>query len=212
MSTTLAPALFALAACAPGRSAPGHAVLSNVVPVPAARSALFNLEPGSLGPILPSTHATQVALEAVLGGRYRVERIDNHGFELHVFLGKELLFYVIPNDDGTLFNVHVVSSKIAITEHPQWVIGSPFTDEAPLTSCECWGRHPVCFHTGDHVAVAFEVDCDRLGTPEERHVLHGVPIQRAVWNPKPFGGGDAGDGHSTSPPPSLSKIFEGDPP
>lgn len=168
-------------------------MLSNAVPGSGAKSgALFSLEPSSIGPITGATPANQRAIQDVVGSRYQVKSVDDRGLEFHVFLGDELLFYVIPNDDGSLFNVHCTSNKVAITEHPEWIIGAPLTNELPLDTCECWGSHPMCFHTGDHVALGFQVGCDNLETPAKRKALLGVPIQRAVWNPRAFGDGNGG--------------------
>ncbi len=195
--------VLALAGCAGGTAAAPETTLSNSAPGPRS-GALFVLEPASLGPITPSTRATLDAIQDAVGSRFVVKGIDDHGMEFHVFLGEELLFYVIPNDDGTLFNVHCTSPKVAIAEHPEWVIGAPFEHTDVLTSCECWGTHPMCFRSGDHVAVGFKIACDGLDSPAERKSLAGVPIQRAVWNPRPFGGGDGG---ATSPPPQKSILL-----
>jgi len=186
-----------LAGCS---SAPHHEdVLANGTGRSPPGAGLFQLDVGSLGPITPATRANVEAIESVLGSRYTVKTVNNAGSEIHVFLHDELLFYVIPNDDGSLFNVHVVSPKVAIVEHPEWVIGSAFQNPEPLTSCECWGSHPVCFRAGDHVAVAFEIACGSVDTATEREkVLPGVRIQRAVWNPRPFGG--------PSPPSQVQEL------
>ena len=188
--------------------------LSNEVPVPVGRMTVFELGKDSFGPITPMTPATQGALQQAVGTTVRVESVSRHGAELHAFLGTELLFYVIPNDDGSLFNIHAVSPKIAIVEHPDWVIGAPFTGADALTDCECWGEHPMCFARGDHVALGFVVECGNLKTQKERHALQGVPIQRAVWNPRAFGAGvdpSTQPGVTSQPPPSLKQIFGGDP-
>ncbi len=171
-------------------------VLSNAVPGAGASSnALFVIEPASLGPITARTPANQQAIQDLVGSRYQVKGVDDRGMEYHVFLGEELLFYVIPNDDGSLFNVHCTSNKVAISDHPDWIIGSPLTNEVPIDTCECWGSHPMCFKNGEHVALGFRVSCDGLDTPAKRKSLLGVPIQRAVWNPRPFGDANGGDTH-----------------
>ncbi len=208
---------LALAGCAGvgAGSSPRTETLSNAVPIPRGSGALFDLGVDSLGPIVPTTLATEEALHELLGSRFTVKPVDHSGVALHVFLGDELLFYVIPNENHTLFNIHVVSPKIGIAEHPDWVIKSPFQGSEPLTACECWGQHPVCFRAGDHVALAFEIDCGGLGSPQERRAhLIGVPIQRAVWNPAPFGAPSSSPSmsSSSSSPPALSKLFGGDPP
>lgn len=189
--------------------------LSNEVPVTVGRMALFELGRASFGPITPMTPATVEAVQRAVGSNVRVEAIDHRGTEIHAYLGDEHLFYVIPNDDGSLFNIHAVSPKITIAEHPDWTIGSPFTGADRLTRCECWGDHPMCFARGDHVAVGFVVSCNGLETPRERRVaLQGVPIQRAVWSPNPFGADvepAPPPAVTSQPPKSLKEIFGGDP-
>jgi hypothetical protein len=204
----------AIAACGGAAPPPPKQVLSNEVPVPVGRMSVFELGRDSFGPITAMTPATVEALRQALGASYRVQTVDRHGSELHAFLGTELLFYVIPNDDGSLFNIHAVSPKIAIVEHPDWVIGTPFTGADVLTDCECWGEHPMCFERGDHVAVGFVVACEGVKTREGRRMLQGVPIQRAVWNPHAFGAvvdSPVQPGVTSQPPPSLKQIFGGDP-
>lgn len=187
-----------LAGCATTTPA-ADPVLSNAVPGSGQKSnALFVMEPTSLGPLTATTPANQQAIQDLVGSRYVVKSIDDRGIEYHVFLGEELLFYVIPNDDGSLFNVHCTSSRVAIAEHPDWIIGSPLTNEKPIDTCECWGSHPMCFKTGEHVAVGFRVSCDNLDTPAKRRSLLGVPIQRAVWNPAKFGEAGGGAARTTS--------------
>lgn len=162
---------------------------------PTSSTALFTIKVDSLGPITGKTPANLTALRDLLGkDGYEVKPINNSGIEFHVFLKKELLFYVIPNDDGTLFNVHVVSGKVDIAQHPQWKIGAAFAGDGALTHCECWGEHPVCFKKGEHVAVAFKRACDGLDDERMRKVLAGVNVQRAVWSPTPFGYDDDGGG------------------
>ena len=193
---------LALAGCASTASPPSP-VLANATPHGPSSGALFTLEPSSLGPIRIDTRATEEAIQAAVGSLYTVKTIDDRGNEVHVYLGEELLFYVIPNDDQTLFNVHCTSPKIAITEHPEWIIGAPFQNSTPLTACECWGTHPMCFRSGDHVAVGFAIACENLDSPAGRKALEGVRLQRAVWNPSPFGGPSSG---TSSPPPSKSLL------
>lgn len=180
-------AALALAGCSAG-AAPVR-TLSNTA-AHAGAGAQFTIDDDSMGPLTAATPATQEGVQAAIGARYTVKIVDDHGPEVHVFLGDELLFYVIPNDDHTLFNVHCTSNRIAISQHPEWVIGAALRNAAPLTQCECWGAHPMCFRAGDHVAVGFAVPCDGLDTPAQRAHLEGIPIQRAVWSPRKFGGGD----------------------
>lgn len=184
------------------------APLSNSTRQPgrAAPQGLFLLDVGSVGPLTADTAANLTAIRAVLNPRgLTVRPVNRSGVEYHAFLGDELVLYVIPNDDGTLFNVHVTSPRVTIAEHPQWKIGGPFTGHELLSTCECWGTAPVCFKVGDHVAVAFDRACDDLREPAARKALEGVRVQRAVWSPTPFkldadadgfgGNGYGGDGY-----------------
>src|SRR5665647_2058696 len=171
---------------------------------PTSSSALFTINVDSFGPITAKTPANLTALRDLLGkDGYEVKPVNNSGVEFHVFLRDELLFYVIPNDDGTLFNVHVVSGKVDIAQHPQWKIGAAFAGDEVLTHCECWGEHPVCFKKGDNVAVAFKRACDGLDDERMRKVLTGVSLQRAVWSPKPFGYDDDSGSNPDHGTPSV---------
>jgi hypothetical protein len=185
-----------LAACGAPRAAPTPIQ----TPEPQKPPTIFTIADRGIGPIDKDTPANLTALRRLVGPQgYTVRPINDGGIELHVYDGKEHLFYVVPNDDGSLFNVHVVSGSVPITQHLEWVVGKPFSHSQILTDCECWGSYPVCWRDGDHVAVGFrrksvenERDCDSLGTPRERESLEGHPIQRAVWSPKPFGTDDDG--------------------
>ena len=155
---------------------------------PTSSTALFTITADSMGPITAKTPANITALRQLLGkDGYEVRPVHNNGVEYHVLLEAELLFRVIPNEDGSLFNVHAVSGKVEIAQHPQWKIGAAFAGDDVLTTCECWGDHPVCFKTGEHVAVAFKRACDGLDDERMRKVLAGVTVERAVWSPTPFG-------------------------
>jgi hypothetical protein len=179
--------LGVLAACA----APQPASVEQPTLLP---PSIFKIADGGVGPIDASTRANLTAVREIVGPQgYTVRPINDGGVELHVYDGKEHLFYVIPSDDGSLFNVHVVSGSIPITQHPEWVIGQPFVHSELLTFCEPWGPHPVCWRKGDHVALGFKIGSDDLDTAEQRKSLEGTPIQRAVWSPKPFGDEDDDD-------------------
>lgn len=191
MSRWIGPCL--LGACA----TPAAPLVEKPAPSP---PPFFAIEDAGLGPINKDTRANLTAIRELVGPHgYTVRPINDGGIELHVYDRSEHLFYVIPNDDGSLFNVHVVATSIPITQHPEWVIGKPFVRSDLLTFCEAWGDHPVCWRAGDHVAVGFAVDTDGLGTPEGRTRLEGVPIQRAVWRAKPFGTDDDGSGEKSLP-------------
>lgn len=186
----------ALVACA----APPPTPVEKPAPPP---PSIFTIADSGVGPVGANTRANLTAVRRLVGPQgYTVRPINDGGVELHVYDGKEHLFYVIPNDDGSLFNVHVVSASIPITQHPEWVVGQPFSHSEILTYCECWGPHPVCWKHGDHVALGFKRDCDGLDSATGREALVGTPIQRAVWSPKPFGedeGDGDGSGHSQVP-------------
>lgn len=187
----LAVAVALTLGCGSGTTKPTTAQLSNSTTSakgPTSSTALFTINVDSMGPLTGKTPANLTALRDLLGkDGYEVKPVNRSGIEYHVFLKDELLFYVIPNDDGSLFNVHVVSGKVDIAQHPQWKIAAPFVGDDVLTHCECWGAHPVCFKKGDHVAVAFKRACDGLDDERMRKVLVGVTLQRAVWSPTPFG-------------------------
>lgn len=175
----------ALAACAAPQSIPVGE------PAPEVPPAIFKITDHGVGPIDASTRATLTAVRELVGPLgFAVRPINDGGVELHVYDANEHLLYVIPNDDGSLFNVHVVSSSVPITQHPEWVIGKPFVHSERLTDCEPWGEHPMCWRAGDHVAVGFEVDTEGLDTREGRRSLEQTSIQRAVWSAKPFGDED----------------------
>ena len=162
----------------------------------------------SLGPITNKTRGTLEGLRATLAG-FEVRPVYDAGLEYHVYKDGEHLYYVIPAADGTVFNVHVVSGKLGGAMHP-WRAGEPFRGAALLTTCECWGDQPVCFHHGEHLAVAFKRGCDGIqgGDAHAHAVLDGVTVQRMIWSPTPFGGGGAsksgeegGGGGMDDPPP-----------
>ncbi|MFN0246553.1 MAG: hypothetical protein ACKV2T_06570 [Kofleriaceae bacterium] len=178
-----------------GCGGPPTPVVTHAPPKPPP--PLFSLKDTGVGPIDKNTPANLTALRTLVGPHgYAVRPINDGGVEYHVFDAAERLFYVIPNDDGSLFNVHVVSAAVPITQHPDWVVGKPLTNSAILTDCECWGTRPVCWKDGEHVALGFNVsegaaeDCNSLDTAKARESLHRYPIQRAVWSPKPFGRDD----------------------
>ncbi len=193
MLNRLAAILVVLVGC--GGATPAPAQRSTTTATAPTGLARYTIGTTSLGPITAETPANLSDLRALLNkDGLTVRPVNRSGVELHAFLGEELVFYVIPNEeDGSLFNVHVTSGKIKIEQHPEWKIGEPFTGDQHLTHCECWGAHPMCFKAGDHVAVGFDRTCDGLETAANRKVLVGVNIQRAVWSPTPFGADESAD-------------------
>lgn len=164
-----------------------------------ARTGLLTITETAIGPIDARTQATLVPLRRAFAG-YDVRPVnEDDTLEYHVYKGDELLLYVVPDDDGSVFNVHATSPKIAVADR-DWRVGTPFQGAATLTTCECWGDNPTCWKTGDHVAVNFARSCENLTSGDRRvlRVLDGVAVQRVIWSPKPFGapGDDSVGGES----------------
>lgn len=186
--------LLACAAC--GAAAPA--------PVTPTAPAELTMTATALGPITARTRANLVALRAALAG-YEVQPVNVDvsklgSLEYQVFDDGEKLFAVIPNKDGGILNIHVLSSRIAVAGHP-WRVGSAFTGAATLTTCECWGGKAVCFKKREHVAVAFERDCRGVREPRMRRQLEGMTIARTVWSPSPLGSeSSGGDEHDPEDP------------
>lgn len=185
-------AAVAIVACGP---APAP-----LVPVPATPEVAIPLSETSLGPITGSTKASLIALRAVLPG-YTVVPI-NVGtdpefptLEFQVFDDDTPLFTVIPDDAGSILNVHVVTPKVKMSDRP-WRVGEPF--KGTVTDCDCWGGKLVCFKKGDHVAVTFDRRCRSAFDARAKRALQGAAIKKLVWSPKafgsdPYGGAEYGD-------------------
>ena len=176
--------LLLLAAChAPSRPAEP---LSNHVPI--ATGGLMTISEVAFGPLDARSPATLSALRAAFSG-YDVRAATDSGLTYSVYLGAEKLAWVIPNANGTLFNVHATSPKVQTVGHT-WRVGAAFADAQYLTACECWGENPTCYHRGDHIAVNFKRDCSggEGAFGSALHVLDGAEIQRVIWSPTPFRG------------------------
>jgi hypothetical protein len=178
-----------LLACVACGAAPGAVV--------ATEPAGLTMTDTAVGPITVRTRANLVALRAALAG-YEVQPVNVDvsklgSLEYQVFDHGEKLFAVIPDEDGGILNVHVLSSKVMVAGHP-WRVGEAFTGAAMLTTCECWGGKAVCFKKRAHVAVAFERDCRGIRDPRMRRQLEGQTIGRTVWSPTPFGVSEDGQG------------------
>jgi hypothetical protein len=168
--------VLVVAACGT-RAAP--VVIANT----AKPSARLAITAEGIGPVsVHDIYSLKSLIASLRGSGYTVDEVDNKGLEYHVSSGDEELFYVIPDDNGGVFNVHATSPRIAIADHPDWHIGAPITSIDALSLCDCWGRHSVCFKSGEHVAIAFDEGC---GVTDLR-VLIGKPIRSAVWSPAPF--------------------------
>ena len=181
-----------VAGCWMGASAPQ-------APVAHAPSTIdLSMNEGGIGPLDAQTPATLATLRKLLVG-YDVRPVnDESGLEYHVYTGKQELFYIVTNDDDlSIFNVHATSGAIGTREHP-WRVGQTFQDSAALTYCECWGKNPTCYRTGEHIAVNFNRECDGVAYEPDRRALKaldGLVPQRMIWSPTPFG--PAGSASST---------------
>jgi len=145
----------------------------------------------AIGPLTGATPATLVGLRAQLAGMEVVPVNRGEGLEYEVRQGKDVLYYVIPDENAKILNVHVTSPKYTVADHA-WAIGKPLA-AGDAAICECWGDKPVCFKKGDHVAAAFDRAC---GEYEEnlRAKVSKDAIARVVWSPRGFEeGGYGGD-------------------
>ncbi len=152
-----------------------------VPPPPPSELAISQVH---FGPIDAQSAATLTALRGLFP-RYIVKAINDGTLEYDVFDGDERLLFVVPTDDGHVFNVHATSARIG-SDHG-WRVGKRFRGASRLSQCECWGENPTCWTDGEHVAVNFKRSCDDLSDGEARKVLEGMPIQRVIWSPRPFG-------------------------
>jgi hypothetical protein len=182
--------ILAVAAC--GGSAKSDDTLSNSTQQP---PGVFTITARGFGPVDGKSVATLSAMRALFAGdEVKPVNVDNT-LQFHVFRGGELLLYVVPGEDGTVFNVHATSSKISVSDRA-WRAGESFTGAAMLTTCECWGANPTCFKKGEHIGVNFSRSCDGLVHVDARalKVLDGVKVERVIWSPTPFGTEDEPDG------------------
>lgn len=185
--------VLAIAACHAPRPEP---TISNRAAPHAG--GLLTISEDSFGPLRAGSQATLAALRAAFTG-YDVRPTNDSSLSYSVFLDDEKLVWEIPNEDGTLFNVHATSPRIETRGH-DWRVGSSFADARYLTHCECWGENPTCYRKGDHIAVNFRRSCDDVtGNPDRvaLRALEGEVIQRVIWSPTPF----ANDGDGDVPDP-----------
>ncbi|HEY5928500.1 MAG TPA: hypothetical protein VIV11_42730, partial [Kofleriaceae bacterium] len=156
---------------------------------------LLAITEASFGPLHAKSQATLSALRAAFTG-YDVRPTNDSTLSYSVFLGDEKLVWVIPNDDGTLFNVHATSPKVETVGH-DWRVGSAFRGSSALTDCECWGDNPTCYRRGGHVAVNLKRSCESVvgSSRDALRLLDGAEIQRVIWSPKPFAGESSDDSH-----------------
>jgi hypothetical protein len=180
--------LIVIGGCA--ATAPAPAISNRTA---SGAAGLLQISEDRFGPLTAHSPATLSGLRAAFSG-YDVRPTNDTTLSYSVYLGDEKLAWVIPNEDGTLFNVHATSPRVETLGH-DWRVGSRFQGSSALTDCECWGDNPTCYRRGGHLAVNLQRDCAGLVAGDERKplsVLEGVVIQRVIWSPKPFRGDDDG--------------------
>ena len=161
-------------------------------------SGLLTISEDGFGPLRADSSATLTALRAAFAG-YEVRPTNDSTLSYSVYMGDEKVVWVIPNEDGTLFNVHATSPRIE-TAGRDWRVGSAFKGARYFTHCECWGENPTCVRDGDHIAVNFKRACDHIVGSPARDVLRtldGELVQRVIWSPTPF----RGDADEPAPDP-----------
>jgi hypothetical protein len=184
------PIAAVLGACWTGPVSPA-APESPAPESPAPHAAPIAITEAAFGSLAPDAPATLAFVRAAFPG-YDVRPINDPGLEYHAYLGGAEQFFVVTNDDLSIFNIHATSGAIAAPHG--WRVGQPFHDAARITRCECWGRNPTCWHRGEHVAVNFPTDCDGITGVEIEafRTLDGLSPQRVIWSPTPFDGSGAG--------------------
>lgn len=180
------PVVALVAACGPAAVAPP--------PSPPPPAPTLTLTATALGPLTASTRASLIALRAALRG-YTVIPVnvgtdpEFPSLEFQVFDADRPMFAVIPDGEGNILNVHVVTPEVTLPDRA-WRVGAPF--KGKVTDCDCWGGRLVCFTRGEHVAVTFDRRCRSTFDARANRALQGVAIKKLVWSPKPFGGDDYG--------------------
>jgi hypothetical protein len=159
------------------------AACTSAVPPPAAPAiepSLLAVRDDAFGPLTAQTPATLVALRAALAG-FDVAPINAEGLEYRVSHAGTPLFAIVPDERGTILNIHVMSPKLDLGGLR---VGMPFTGDT--TTCECWGDQTVCFREGAHVAVGLAKICREgtLATASARAKLAGVAITATIWSPR----------------------------
>jgi hypothetical protein len=148
----------------------------------------------ALGPLTPTTKASLLVLRGVLVG-YTVIPVnvgndpEFPSLEYQVFDADNQMFAIVPDDEGQILNVHVLTPKVTMAGRP-WRVGAPFA--GAVTDCDCWGGKTVCFKKGEHVAVTFDRRWRAAIDARGRRTLEGIAIKRLVWSPRPFGGDEYG--------------------
>ncbi|MBA3500333.1 MAG: hypothetical protein M4D80_36570 [Myxococcota bacterium] len=146
---------------------------------------LFAISDDAFGPLDGKTPATLAALRRAFAG-YEVAPVNAESLEYRVSMDTAKLFDVIPDANGAVLNIHVVTPKLVAGG---WRVGDPFRGD--VSTCECWGDQIVCFNAGAHVAVALAKICREgtLTSARARAVLAGVAIRATIWSPRPLAAG-----------------------
>jgi hypothetical protein len=175
--------LIVIAGCA---GKPSTTVISNRAAT--QTGGLLTISEDRFGPLRADSRATLLALRTAFAG-YDVRPTNDTTLSYSVYLGDEKLVWIIPDENGTLFNVHATSPRIE-TLGTDWRVGTSFQGSSGLTDCECWGDNPTCYRRGAHVAVNFNRSCEGLVGVDARalRVLDGTVIQRVIWSPNGFRG------------------------
>ncbi|MFT3691899.1 MAG: hypothetical protein QM831_02075 [Kofleriaceae bacterium] len=158
------------------------------VKTPEPSHAPFVLSQHGAGPITDQTPATLNALRDALP-ELRVVPKNDPNLEFDLYDDGKPIGFVVPNDDGKIYNVHVTSATIAV-DGKSWRAGSTFQGSRAIDNCECWGGNPICYKKGEHLAVAFQRSCLDEVDPRSLRVLDGLVIQRVIWSNEPLGAAD----------------------
>ena len=156
-------------------------------PVSPIEPPLFAVTDAAFGPVGAKTPATLAALRRAFAG-YEVVPINHEALEYRVSKAGVKLFEIVPDEDGTILNIHVTTPRLVVGPYR---VGAPFAGGA--TACECWSDQIVCFREGDHVAVALAKICREgtLASGAARKALVDVPIRATIWSPRPLVAGGA---------------------
>jgi hypothetical protein len=164
---------------------------------PTAPAQQTMITANGIGTLTAATPATLIALRTQLAG-YEVKPVNRvEGLEFQVSQNGETLYFVIPDEDGKILNVHVTSPKFPVDNHP-WGIGKTL-GPADVTSCECWGDKPLCFKKGEKIGASFDTHCEQ-GEENLRQKIGSAKIARIVWSPQGFENPDEdGSGGENNP-------------
>lgn len=165
-----------------------------VAPPPIVERSLLVVSDDAFGPLTAQTPATLVALRRALAG-FDVAPINTDGLEYRVSRAGAPMFEIIPDERGTILNIHVVSPQLEVGGVR---VGMPFHGDA--STCECWAEQTVCFREGAHVAIGLAKICREgvLASGRARARLAGVAITAAIWSPRVLTAG--GYGPPQTPP------------